>query len=50
VKNLANVLASIGALVDDEDLVVVTWMVLENIIASFVLQLQFEKRFPISKI
>jgi hypothetical protein len=50
VKNLANALASIGAPVDDEDLVAVTWMVLEKTIANFVLQLQFEKHFPISKI
>jgi len=44
VKNLVDVFASIGAPVDDEDLVVV-----EKTITSSVLQLQFEKHFPISK-
>jgi hypothetical protein len=49
VKNLANDLASIGALVDDEDLVVVTLNGLQQTIANSVLQLQFEKHFSISK-
>jgi len=39
VKNLADVLASIGALVDDEDLVAVTLNGLGKTIASFIFQL-----------
>jgi hypothetical protein len=39
VKNLIDVLASIGAPVDDEDLVAVTLNGLGNTITSFVLQL-----------
>ncbi len=50
VKNLADALASIGAPVDDEDLVAVTLNGLGKTIASSVLQLQFEKHFPTSKI
>jgi hypothetical protein len=50
VKNLADALASIGALVDDEDLLAVTLNGLgKKPIASFIFQLQFEKHFPISK-
>ncbi len=50
VKNLVDAFASIGAPVYDEDLVAVTLNGLGKTIASFVLQLQFEKHFPISKI
>jgi hypothetical protein len=49
VKNLADAFASIGAPIDDEDLVAVTLNGLGKNLVSFVLQLQFEKHFPISK-
>jgi hypothetical protein len=50
VKNFAYVPTSIGALIDDEDLVVMTLNGFgKDYIANFVFQLQFEKHFPIFK-
>jgi 2-hydroxychromene-2-carboxylate isomerase len=49
VKNLTDVLASIGAPVDWWRFSDYHLMDLEKTTASFVLQLQFEKHFPISK-
>jgi hypothetical protein len=49
VKNLVDVLAFIGALVDDENLVDVTLNGLGKDYGQFCNQLQFEKHFPISK-
>jgi len=49
VKNLVDVLASIGAPVNDEDLVAVTLNGFEKDYSNSVLQLQFEKHFPTSK-
>jgi hypothetical protein len=49
VKNLVDVLAFIGALVDDENLVDVTLNGLGKDYGQFRNQLQFEKHFPISK-
>jgi hypothetical protein len=56
VKNLADALASVGTPIDDDDLVAVTLNGVPTgsisivILASSVLQLQFEKHFPTSKI
>lgn len=49
VENLAYVFAYIGALLDDDDLVVMNWMVLKNTIANSKSQLQFKNHFPIFK-
>ncbi len=49
VKNLTYVLSSIGAPIDNENLVVVTLNGLAKTIVNFLLQLYFEKHFSIFK-
>jgi hypothetical protein len=49
VKNLTYVLSSIGAPIDNENLVVVTLNGLAKTIVNFLLQLYFEKHFLIFK-
>jgi hypothetical protein len=50
VKNLADALASIGALIDDEDLVVVTLNRLRKNYSQFRTSIVVREHFPISKI
>jgi hypothetical protein len=50
VKNLVDVVTSIGAPINDEDLVAMTLNVLEKTIINFKFQLQFEKHFQFPRI